>query len=194
MLCLRVVALYKSVRWVIWTTWFGFTVSHVIRTTIDLIGASTISGKLAHHLGSSGLTPSYAASMAYSNIGRQCLPGKSGKIGGGPIVSIIYAVIPTAFDLFLLTLTLVKSMKTTGFSHSHPSASIVCAVLNFDLWLKLILIPQDAHTVEPRDSVRGTVGIIHLILMSFYHRYFLIIVRLPKHLEFDRQTCPSCRP
>ena len=46
------------------------------------------------------------------------------------MVSIIYAVVPTAFDLFLLALTLVKAMRTTGFSHSHPSASIVCAVLN----------------------------------------------------------------
>ena len=141
MLCLRVAALYKGVRWVIWAVWASFTCAHVMRATIDLIGTSLFTGKSAHHLGSSGLTSSFVANMTYSHIGRQCIPGKSGKIGGpGPIVSIFYAVVPTTLNLFLLTLTLVKAIKTTALAHSHPSSPIVCAVLNFDLWLRLTLI------------------------------------------------------
>ena len=142
MLCLRVAALYKGVRWAIWAVWIGFTCAHVTRTTIDLIGNIFFTGKSAIHLGSSGLTSSFVANMTYSHIGRQCLPGKSGNIGGpGPMVSIIYAAIPTAVNLLLLTLTLVKAIKTTALSHSHPSSPIVCAVLNFDLWLRLTLTP-----------------------------------------------------
>ena len=191
MLCLRVAALYKGVRWAVWAVWAGFTCTHVMRATIDLIGTSIFGGKLAHFLEASGLTPSFVVSMTYSHIGRQCLAGKLGKIGGtSPIISIFYAVIPTTLNLFLLTLTLVKAIKTTALSHSHPSSPIVCAVLNLDFWLRLTLIPQDARTVEPRDSVCGTVGIMHLILIRFLHRYFAILVRPPKHLEFDRQTVP----
>jgi len=173
---LRVAALYKGVRWVIWTLWISFVVFIGMRAISTILGSISFSGKLAYHQGLSRLTPSYVAAMAYSPIGGQCLAGSAGK-NGGPVVGVFATLGATMLDLFLLTLTMVKALKSAA---SHPSSRIVCLALNFDLWLKPMLIPQAARTVEPRDSVRGTLGIMHLILICLDYRYFLIIVSQPQ--------------
>jgi len=173
MLCLRVAALYKGVRWVTWTLWISFAAFSGMRIAVNILGVSHFSGKLAYHQGSSRLTSSYIAAMTYSLIGGQCLPGRAGKRSSSPVLGILSIVAPTILDLFLLALTMAKALKSAA---SHPSSQIVRVVLDSDLWLKPILIPQATRTVEPRDSVRGMVGIIHLILICPHYRYFLIIV------------------
>ena len=157
-----------------------------MRAISTIFGSISFSGKFAYHRGSSRLTSSYVAAMAYSPIGGQCLAGSAGK-NAGPVVGIFATLGPTVLDLFLLALTMVKALKSSA---SHPSSRIVCLALDFDLWLKPIIIPQATRTVEPRDSVRGTLGIMHLILICLDYRYFLIIVSQPKDFEFDRQTVP----
>ena len=105
--------------------------------SISMVSTCLIASLLTHHQSSSGLTPLFVASTVYSHIGGQCLPGilHPGKIN--PLVNgLIVGVLPTALDILLLTLTVVKVLKTNALSESHPSLPIVRVVLDFDLWLK----------------------------------------------------------
>ena len=139
LLCLRVAALYKGVRWVTWSLWIGFVLSQVIRIACTLLGTAILSGMLACHQGLSSLTPSHVGHMGYSNIGRQCLPRSSLRVAiGTHATALLLALVPTILDTFILTLTIVKAMKSNALSGSHPSSSIVRVGLHFGLWLKLI--------------------------------------------------------
>ena len=168
---MRVAALYKGVRWVTWTLWIGYALAQVIRAVCHLLGTLVISRMLARHQGSSSLTLPHVANMGYSHIGRQCLPTSAGKLET-LTVPILATLTPTSLDLFLLILTIVKAVKSSALSESHPSSPIVCVVLDFDLWLKLIFNPQDARTVEPRASVRISVGTLHLTLICLPSQVF----------------------
>ena len=120
---------------------------------------------------SSSLTLSYVAYMEYSHIGRQCLPRSGGKIEN-PAAAILGGVAPTVLDLFLLTFTVLKAVRSSALSESHSSSPIVCVMRDFYLWLKLIFNPQDARTIEPRASVRGLVANLHLILICLTSQVF----------------------
>ena len=104
-----------------------------------MVSPSLLASLLTHHQSSSGLTLSFVAVTVYSHIGGQCLPGvlHLGRIS--PLVNgLIVGVLPTALDILLLTLTVVKVLKMNALSESHPSLPIVRVVLDFELWLKPI--------------------------------------------------------
>ena len=63
------------------------------------------------------------------------------------MAGLIVGVVPTAFDVFLLILIIIKVLNMKALSDSHPSSPIVCVVLDFDFWLKLINLdpPRCAH-------------------------------------------------
>ena len=104
-----------------------------------MVPPSLLASLLTHHQSSSGLTLSFIARIAYSHIGGLCLPGIL-HLGRVDILvnGLFSGVLPTALDILLLTLTVVKVLKMNALSESHPSFSIVRVVLDFDLWLKLI--------------------------------------------------------
>ena len=139
LLCLRVAALYKGVRWVTWTLWIGFVLSQVLRAAASLLGTTILFGMLTCHQLPSSLTPSHAGHMGYSDIGHQCLPRSSAKGAiTSPATAVVIAVAPTILDTFILTLTIVKAMRSNALSGSHPSSSIVRVALDFGLCSKLI--------------------------------------------------------
>ena len=140
MLCLRVAALYKEERWVVWSVWVGFVICHGIRMIMSLFAIMTLAGECLYHHGFSRLISVNAAGYKYSPIGGLCLPGGTWKFisSASAYVSISFA---TIFDLHLLVLTIVKALKSTAISKSHPSSPIVCVALDFGSSLKLILRP-----------------------------------------------------
>ena len=134
-LCLRVTALYKGVRWVIWPLWVSFVILHGIRSSIALFGIISMASEWIYHQGSSRLIFSSAVSVEYSFIGEQCLPANQLKEGSLP-TSYLAVLAPTLLDLILLVLTIVKAFKATAISGSYPSSPIVCVVFDFGLSLK----------------------------------------------------------
>ena len=130
MLCLRVVALYDDVRWVIWSVWVGFVICQGIRVITSLLAVITIAGEYLCHHRFSRLISVNAAGMRYSLIGGQCIPGAVwGFISTTtPYVSISFA---TTFDLFLLVLTIARAVKSAAISKSHPSSPLVCVAPDF---------------------------------------------------------------
>jgi hypothetical protein len=45
MLCLRVAALYRGVRWVTWSLWIGFVVLHGMRSLLAILGSMLMAGE-----------------------------------------------------------------------------------------------------------------------------------------------------
>jgi len=74
----------------------------------------------------------YEESVIYSPRSDQCLTGGM-KGMNTPLPGIMSVVVPLSFEVLLLTLTIIKSFKSTKMLDSHPSTPIVCVVFHFDL-------------------------------------------------------------
>ena len=179
MLCLRLAALYKGVRWVTWCLWIGYAIFHGIRVILTLYGIiTTVSESIC--IGSdSEPTFSYLDTTVYSSIGKQCLVGITGHVES-PVPGYLAVVAPSTFDVFLLLLTIVKAFRNTILFDSYASSKVVCVAFDsVAVEAGFKYIPLAAQAVARRTSVSRTASITHPILICPYHRYFFIIVSQP---------------
>ena len=130
MLCLRLAALYKDVRWVTWCLWIGFAIFHGTRVILALFGMAVFASESICIRGNSEPTFSYLDGIVYSSIGRQCLVGITGKIQS-PVSGYLAIVAPSTLDAFLLLLTIVKAFRNTVLLDSYAGSKVVYVAFDF---------------------------------------------------------------
>jgi hypothetical protein len=117
LLTLRVTALYRDVRLVVWMIWVSFVVFQGFRLGILSFGTIAIFGELSFNERYQQTDFAFAESIIYSPISRVCIAGSMSYRPTGLIG------VPVIFDLLLLVLTARKAIRSPA---SLRSSSIVC--------------------------------------------------------------------
>jgi hypothetical protein len=117
LLTLRVTALYRDVRPVVWLIWVSFVVFQGFRLGILLFGNITVFGGLSFNKRYQQTDFALAESIIYSPISRVCVVRSMSYRPTGLIC------VPVIFDLLLLVLTARKAIRSPA---SLRSNSIVC--------------------------------------------------------------------
>ena len=117
MLTLRVAALYRRVRWVVWPLWVAYALFMSLRIGLNLAAYIEIYRELAFGQLCQQTDFVYAESSMPSPISGRCI------IANTNYRPTIYIVVPTLFDILLLALTVFKAIKSPD---SLREGSIVC--------------------------------------------------------------------
>ena len=115
---LRVAALYRGVRGVIWLLWPAFAVFQGLRVAVLLFGDAEIFGEPTFKQLYKQTDSTDAGSIGYSPISNLCIVGSTNY---RPTALI---AVPTVLDLLLLVLTALKAIRNPV--SLKAADSIVC--------------------------------------------------------------------
>ena len=117
LLTLRVAALYRHVKWVVWPLWVTYACFLLLRIALSLYGNMEISSELAFSQLYQQTDFVHAESIMPSPVSGRCI------VGNTNFRPTNYIVIPALFDVLLLALTVFKAIRSPA---TLREGSIVC--------------------------------------------------------------------